>query len=339
MAVKESLISVIIPTRNRLAYLKEAVASVLAQDYRDREVIVVDDASEDGTWEWLSSLQDPSVRVLRMEQHKERSAARNFGLNHAQGKYVLFLDDDDLLVPGALSYLHRNAEKYPEALAVVGARISFDDKGHWYRPPHPRWVVKRKAWPEILFGYCPPQGQTLMFKSMFITAGSWNEQWSVAEDHELWLRIASQPGIILLCPAVVRKMRIHPGQTPLVGRDRDILKLRRDFAARLPKSEETGALAIFRAHRLSAIGGRLLAKGDYRKAARYFAAAIVRAPRLLLSPWSAMLLMGGFWRASIGTVAGKSVILRIRQMKAALRGRTAVPHKDSRLSASGELSS
>src|SRR5580658_1881005 len=107
---REVEISVIIPTRNRLAYLKEAVASVLAQDHRDREVVVVDDASEDGTWAWLSSLTDPDVRVLRMEQHGERSAARNLGLNYAQGKYVLFLDHDDLLAPSALSYLQVNAE-------------------------------------------------------------------------------------------------------------------------------------------------------------------------------------------------------------------------------------
>jgi glycosyltransferase involved in cell wall biosynthesis len=312
-------VSVIIPTRNRRVFLKEAVASVLAQDYRDREVVVVDDASEDGTWEWLSSLQDASVRVLRMEQRKERSAARNLGLNYAQGKYVLFLDDDDLLAPGALSYLHLNAEKYPEALAVVGARISFDDKGYWYRPPHPRWIVKRKAWPEILFGYCPPQGQTLMRKSMFVTAGSWNEQWSVAEDHELWLRIASQPGVILLCPGVVRRMRIHSGQTPLVGRARDILNLRREFATRLPKNEQAQALAIFATHRLSVIGGRLLAKGNYRKAARYFATAIARAPQLLFSPWSAMLLLGGLARSSAGILFGRNLILTVRKTKASIR--------------------
>jgi glycosyltransferase involved in cell wall biosynthesis len=312
-------ISVIIPTRNRLAFLKEAVASVLAQDYRDREVVVVDDASEDGTWEWLSSLQHPSVRVLRMEQHNERSAARNLGLNHAQGKYVLFLDDDDLLAPGALSYLQLNAEKYPEALAVVGSRISFDDKGHWYRPPHPRWIVNRKAWPEILFGYCPPQGQTLMRKSMFVTAGSWNEHWSVAEDHELWLRIAAQPGVILLCPGVVRRMRIHAGQTPLGGRARDILNLRRDFAAGLPKSEQAEAFAIFVAHRLSVIGGRLLAKGNYRKAARYYVIAIARAPRLLFSPWSAMLLLGGLARSAAGILFGRNLILTARKTKASLR--------------------
>jgi glycosyltransferase involved in cell wall biosynthesis len=335
---REVEISVIIPTRNRLAYLKEAVASVLAQDHRDREVVVVDDASEDGTWAWLSSLTDPDVRVLRMEQHGERSAARNLGLNYAQGKYVLFLDDDDLLAPSALSYLQVNAEKCSEALAVVGARISFDDHGNWYRPPHPRWTVKRKAWPEILFGYCPPQGQTLMRKSTFATAGSWNEQWSVAEDHELWLRIATQAGVILFCPRVVRRMRIHAGQTLLVGRDRDCLNLRRDFAARLPKREQTDAFAIVSAHRLSIIAGRLLAKGSYRKAARYHVVAIARAPWLLFSPWPATLLLGGLWRALVGAVVGRSHVARIRQMKAALRRRTALPQEKSRLSAAGHLS-
>src|SRR5438477_5519501 len=120
------LVSVIIPTRNRLAFLKEAVSSVSSQDCPAHETIVIDDASQDGTWEWLSSLRDPAIRVFRMPSHGERSAARNLGLKHALGEFVLFLDDDDLLAPGALSYLQAEARRCPDALAVVGARISFN---------------------------------------------------------------------------------------------------------------------------------------------------------------------------------------------------------------------
>jgi glycosyltransferase involved in cell wall biosynthesis len=79
-AVTKPFISIIIPTRNRVAFLKEAVASVSSQDYLEREIIVVDDASEDGTWEWLSSLQAPGIVTFRLERHGERSAARNLGL-------------------------------------------------------------------------------------------------------------------------------------------------------------------------------------------------------------------------------------------------------------------
>src|SRR5437016_5583373 len=88
----EPLVTVVIPTRNRLRYLEEAIESVRRQTYPNWELVVVDDASEDGTWEWLQMLVDPRIHALRQPQHRERSAARNRGLAEARGEYVLFLD-------------------------------------------------------------------------------------------------------------------------------------------------------------------------------------------------------------------------------------------------------
>lgn len=316
----ETLISVIIPTRNRLAFLKEAVASVSSQGYPHRETIVVDDASEDGAWEWLSSLHDPGIRVFRMTRHGERSAARNLGLHHAQGKYVLFLDDDDLLAPGALSYLQAKAERYPEALAVVGARISFGEQGSWYRPPHPWWTVKRNAWLDILFGCIPPQGQTLMRRDTLLAAGGWNEGWSVAEDHELWLRLASVPSVILFCPKVVARIRIHAGQTPLAGRDRDFINLRCGFVRRLPVPLQQSGRNIFRAQRLISIAGRHFERRRYQKTAHFYLRAMATAPRLLASPLPARLLLEGWFRAVAGLVFGENLLLAARRAKSSLRG-------------------
>jgi len=98
-------VSVVIATRNRSALLAEAVRSVLAQTGVRWELLVVDDASTDGTWAYLEALRGPSVRGLRLEIHGERSAARNLGLAEARAPYVMFLDDDDLLRKGALQVL------------------------------------------------------------------------------------------------------------------------------------------------------------------------------------------------------------------------------------------
>ncbi|MGA2631545.1 MAG: glycosyltransferase [Terriglobia bacterium] len=314
-----AMVSVIIPTRNRLAFLKEAMASVSAQDYPNRETIVVDDASEDGTWEWLSSLQDPRVRIFRLPHHAERSAARNLGLSNAQGEFVLFLDDDDLLAPGALSYLLKGARREPQALAVVGARISFDDRGHWYRPPHPRWRVKRKVWTDVLFGYIPPQGQTLIRRGTLPAAGCWNEGWSVAEDYELWMRLISKDSLLLFLPRTVRKMRIHPNQTPLVGRYRDCINLRRDFVRRLPEDMQGLGGRIFRALRLYILAARCLARCKYGKAIGYYLLAIGNAPRLLASLLTRSMLLGGLWRALAGLIFGKNFLIRAQKAKAFIR--------------------
>jgi glycosyltransferase involved in cell wall biosynthesis len=90
-------VSVIIPTRNRPALLREAIASVLGQTRPVDQLIVVDDASDTPTW--LPGIQDlaASIEIVRRSRHGGVAAARNAGLDRARGKYLVFLDDDDLL--------------------------------------------------------------------------------------------------------------------------------------------------------------------------------------------------------------------------------------------------
>jgi glycosyltransferase involved in cell wall biosynthesis len=315
------LISVIIPTRNRLAFLKEAVASVSAQDYPNRETIVVDDASEDGTWEWLSSLRDPQVRVFRPPHHLERSAARNLGLSKAQGEYAMFLDDDDLLVAGALTYLCEAFTRHPKALAVVGARLSFDDRGNCYRPPHPRWAYACKAWPDILFGWIPTQGQTLVRKDTLLAAGGWNEKWSVAEDHELWLRLVTDESVIAIVPMIVCKMRIHAGQTPhiLSIPFHAWIELHRNLVKRLPSDLQAWGSRVHRAQRLHELADRYQARHQYRKAVRFHLLAIGSAPTLLGRPLPATYLLDGLMKSLVGLILGKKMLARAQQTKAFLR--------------------
>jgi len=95
-------VSVIIPTRNRAAFLEAAVASVRQQTFRDWELIVVDDGSRDGTGEVVRRLSDRRVRALRFEASRGAAAARNAGLSRATGAFVAFLDDDDEWLPSKL---------------------------------------------------------------------------------------------------------------------------------------------------------------------------------------------------------------------------------------------
>ncbi|HNX04927.1 MAG TPA: glycosyltransferase family A protein, partial [Opitutales bacterium] len=101
------LVSVVIPTFNRAALLVEAVDSVLAQSWRNVEAIVVDDGSTDGTQEVVAELlrgrwSGGMVRFVR-QANAGASAARNLGLAQAQGKYVQFLDSDDILFPDKIA--------------------------------------------------------------------------------------------------------------------------------------------------------------------------------------------------------------------------------------------
>ncbi len=94
------LISVIIPCYNHGAYLPEAFASIWQQDYPAVEIVVVDDGSTDTTREVAQHY--PAVKYV-YQANQGLSAARNTGLTHSTGQYLVFLDADDWLLPGALT--------------------------------------------------------------------------------------------------------------------------------------------------------------------------------------------------------------------------------------------
>jgi glycosyltransferase involved in cell wall biosynthesis len=108
-----NLVSVVIPCYNQAYFLGEAIESVLSQSYRQFEVVVVDDGSTDNTSEVASRYARAGVRL-------NPSVARNRGLGVAKGKYVVFLDSDDKLLPQALEVGVRELKARPACAFVVG---------------------------------------------------------------------------------------------------------------------------------------------------------------------------------------------------------------------------
>lgn len=100
------MITIVTPTKNRLALLREAVASVAAQTFADWEHLVVDDGSDDGSDAYLQqcAIDDPRLRYIRREGERAgANVCRNIGLREARGEFLVFLDSDDLLRPGCLA--------------------------------------------------------------------------------------------------------------------------------------------------------------------------------------------------------------------------------------------
>jgi glycosyltransferase involved in cell wall biosynthesis len=97
------LCSVVLPTYNRMHTLPRAVASVLAQDFGDFELIVVDDASTDGTQDWLATQSDRRIHSIRVPNNGGPSIARNLGIAAARAQVIAFLDSDDIYRPNRLS--------------------------------------------------------------------------------------------------------------------------------------------------------------------------------------------------------------------------------------------
>ena len=115
-------VSVVIPTYNRKEFFDQALETVRVQTHEPLECIVVDDGSTDGTREFLESLDYDDLRAIYFDENRGQSVARNAGIEASDGKYVMFLDSDDILYPHVAETLVEAVEDQPED--CVGAFAS-----------------------------------------------------------------------------------------------------------------------------------------------------------------------------------------------------------------------
>jgi len=200
------MVSVIITTFNRRSYVKAAVESVLAQDYADMEIIVVDDGSDDGSQEELAGLP---VRYVRKE-NGGISSARNAGIVLAQGDYIAFLDVDDLWKADKLS---TQMSRMREADAL----ISYTDEV-WIRNGRRVNQGKRhRKYSGMIYEHCLPlciisPSSVVIHRSVFKDVGTFNESMPVCEDYDLWLRIACRYPVLFIPKPLIIKHGGHEDQ-------------------------------------------------------------------------------------------------------------------------------
>lgn len=128
--MEKEKISVVIPTYNRARLIESSVKSVLSQTYQNLEVIVVDDASTDNTAEVVKAISDSRVKYVRLEKKSRACAARNKGIEQANGKYIAFNDSDDRWLPEKLQRQY-DFLKESNADIVLCKMKCFDDGGEF----------------------------------------------------------------------------------------------------------------------------------------------------------------------------------------------------------------
>ena len=203
-------VSVIIPTYNRAALVREAVASVLAQSFRDFEVVVVDDGSSDHTVEALAPYAAP-VRLRGRESRGGVSAARNTGIAAAQGEWLAFLDSDDLWLPEKLArqmaYLAEHPERQicqtEETWVRRGVRVN--------QPRTHRKIGGRLFFPSMERCMVSPSA-VLLHRRLIELHGGFDEDLPAAEDYDLWLRLSWRYEIGLVSEPLVIKRGGHADQ-------------------------------------------------------------------------------------------------------------------------------
>jgi glycosyltransferase involved in cell wall biosynthesis len=203
-------VSVIIPTYNRLPMVKEAVDSVLNQDFEDFELTVVDDGSTDGTVEEIRQYGG-RVRLLQHSESRGVSAARNKGILHAKGKYIAFLDSDDLWVKGKLkiqvAFLDENPQ-YP---------LCYTDEIWIRRGRRVNPKIKHSKYSGWIFEKCLPlctisPSSAVMRKTLFSKVGLFDEALPVCEDYDFWLRVSARFPIFFINKKLIVKRGGHSDQ-------------------------------------------------------------------------------------------------------------------------------
>lgn len=201
---KVPAISILTPVWNGLPYIKETVASVLAQDFQDWEMIIADNASTDGTSEYLQTLTDPRIKVYRHEKNGGVYRNIHFAFNKATAPiFVGLCADDYFLHPGALRKVVEEWEKVGPEVGLMtfnwkSRQIKHNRMqafGYELLPKHLRGLQSRFAF--FLFG-CFPGNFSEMSGRVALTAPEhflYHVKYSA--DYEFWLRIANRSGIQL----------------------------------------------------------------------------------------------------------------------------------------------
>jgi glycosyltransferase involved in cell wall biosynthesis len=187
------LVSTIIPVRNRPGALREAVASVLAQDWRPIEVIIVDDGSTDETPRVAQSLAaaHPGIVKVVTRPNGGPGAARESGRIVAGGEFIQYLDSDDVLLPGKFSAQVKALRDNPVAGAAYGITLLRAADGTRVEKPHKETGLRFDAmFPHFLVGRWWDTSTPLYRRAVTDRAGPWTTL-SAEEDWEYDCRIAS----------------------------------------------------------------------------------------------------------------------------------------------------
>ena len=179
--MNDILVSIIIPTHNRLAYLKKALNSVLSQTYENFEIIIVNDGSDDGTKEFLCTLKNKKIKVFHNEVSHGACLSRNIGIYIAKGTLITFLDDDDEFLP----------QRLEEMISVYDCRWAYIASGYYYKN---RYKCLKKIPPKIIdkdiMSYKIIIGNSVLVeRNKILNIGGFDLNLKSSQDYDLWFRL------------------------------------------------------------------------------------------------------------------------------------------------------
>ena len=271
------IVSVVIPTRNRCGLLSRTLRCVLGQSLEEFELVVVDDASDDATADTLARFADRRLQCERHDSCRGVAAARNTGLAIARGRWIAFLDDDDLWAPQKLA-LQLHALRSTDAGWSCASAVHVD--------PGLRVLLLHRAPPAgavgnlVLTRNAVPGGASgvVARRDLVLGIGGFDTRLSSLADWDLWIRLALIAPLAPVAAPVVAYL-VHPGalSTDVQASERELELIDERYRSqreRLGVSLDHLSFAAYFAELRQRAGGRLpAARAQLRVATRY------RSPR------------------------------------------------------------
>jgi cellulose synthase/poly-beta-1,6-N-acetylglucosamine synthase-like glycosyltransferase len=186
-----SLISVIIPVYNGEKTIQETIESVLNQTFKDFELIVINDGSQDATLEIVERIQDPRLKAFSYT-NAGQATSRNRGISHACGEYISFIDADDLWTPDKLEAQLRALQDNPQAAVAYSWTKCIDELGNFSRRGSHISVNGDVHAKLLLIDFIENGSNPLIRAQAIAEVGGFDESMTPSEDRDLWLRLAAR---------------------------------------------------------------------------------------------------------------------------------------------------
>lgn len=212
----EPQISVIITTYNCAAFVENTIESAVNQTYRNKEIIIVDDGSDDSTRTQIEKLADKykEFQCYFLEHTGSPAKVRNYGISKSKGNYIAFLDGDDVWVKNKLSIQVKKLAQNPGCVLAYSMSVTFGDVNYFspYYEVLPLLHRAARTRDELVKGNVITNSSVLVKADVLKESGWFDEDPLLkVEDYELWLRLGEK-GNYLFIPRILVRYRIHGNQ-------------------------------------------------------------------------------------------------------------------------------
>jgi glycosyltransferase involved in cell wall biosynthesis len=187
--------SIVLPTYNRSQMLGKAIGSLIEQTFTNWELIIIDDGSTDDTKEVVENYHDSRIQYF-YQTNQERSAARNNGVEKANGKYICFLDSDDYFIEDRFERIFNTLQELKEPSTFMFTGVCFDKDGTIVKNKVKRLSDFQNKYDFFMYSHIHCQ-QTITSKEILLQ-NKFNIHFNITEDTELWMRIITSNDFIFI---------------------------------------------------------------------------------------------------------------------------------------------